>query len=357
MLARLNRLRDKLEEEDYEAILITKEESRYYLSGFSGTMAYLLITPKQAYLLTDFRYLEQAKEEASNYKVVRIKKKSLHTIKELTEKLNLGSLAFEAEDLSYQQYKKYEKNLSLKLIPSNNLVDDLRWIKDDSEVKKLKSAVEITDKAFEKIISEIKLGMSEKELALKLEFQQKELGAEANAFDFIVASGPRSSLPHGVASDKSIARNELLTLDFGAVKDGYHSDMTRTIFTGEKANSKQKELYSIVLKAQQEALSSIKAGKKTSEIDKLARDIIADAGYGEYFGHSLGHGVGLEIHEAPRLSQHSDTVLKEGMVVSVEPGIYLSGEFGVRIEDLVVVKKDGIINLTDSTKEFICLGL
>ncbi len=357
MLARLKRLRDKLKEKDYQAILITKPENRYYLSGFSGTLAHLLITQKQAYLLTDFRYLEQAKKEASNYKIVKIKKKSLNTLKELTEKLKLDNLAFEAGDVSYQQYEKYEKNLSLKLISDKNLVEDLRLIKDESEIKKIKSAVEITDKAFENIISEIKLGMSERELALKLEFQQKELGAEANAFDFIAASGPRSSLPHGVASDKLIAKDELITLDFGAVKDGYHSDMTRTIFTGQKANSKQKELYSIVLKAQQEALAAIKAGKKTSEIDKLARDIIVDAGYGDYFGHGLGHGVGLEIHEAPRLSQRSDTVLKEGMVVSVEPGIYLTEEFGVRIEDLVVVKKDGIINLTESTKEFICLGL
>ena len=357
MLARLKRLRDKLKEKDYQAILITKPENRYYLSGFSGTLAHLLITQKKAYLLTDFRYLEQAKKEASNYKIVKIKKKSLNTLKELTEKLKLDNLAFEAGDVSYQQYEKYEKNLSLKLISDKNLVEDLRLIKDESEIKKIKSAVEITDKAFENIISEIKLGMSERELALKLEFQQKELGAEANAFDFIAASGPRSSLPHGVASDKLIAKDELITLDFGAVKDGYHSDMTRTIFTGQKANSKQKELYSIVLKAQQEALAAIKAGKKTSEIDKLARDIIVDAGYGDYFGHGLGHGVGLEIHEAPRLSQRSDTVLKEGMVVSVEPGIYLTEEFGVRIEDLVVVKKDGIINLTESTKEFICLGL
>ena len=357
MLAKLKKLRDKLAKKDYEAILITKPENRYYLSGFSGTMAHLLITQKQAYLLTDFRYLEQAKKETNDYKIVNIKKKRLNTLKKLTEKLGLSNLAFEAGDVSYQQYEKYEKNLSLKLIPAKNLVEDLRLIKDDSEIEKLKSAVEITDKAFEKIISEIKLGMSEKELALKLEFYQKKLGAEANAFDFITASGARSSLPHGVASNKLIAKNELITLDFGAVKDGYHSDMTRTIFTGQKANAKQKELYSIVLKAQQEALSSIKAGKKANEIDKVARDIITDAGYGDYFGHGLGHGVGLEIHEAPRLSQGSDTVLKEGMVVSVEPGIYLPEECGVRIEDLVVVKKDGIINLTESTKEFICLGL
>ena len=233
-------------------------------------------------------------------------------------------------------------------------IRELRSVKDGAELELIKSAQKITDDAFEYILSKIEEGKTEKELALVLEFFMRSHGADAVSFDIIFIGGKNTSMPHGVPSDYKLKKGDLITIDFGADVDGYKSDMTRTVALGA-ISDEQKKVYEIVLEAQKKAIGQIREGIACSEIDKAARDVIKSYGYGEYFGHALGHSVGLDIHELPNFSPKCSTVLKEGMVLSVEPGIYLPEKFGVRIEDLVVVTKNGSINLTKSKKTLIIL--
>jgi len=250
---------------------------------------------------------------------------------------------------------KYQDKFNVELKSTTGLVKKIRMIKDEAEIDKIREAVRITDVAFNHIRDYIKVGSIERDIALELEFFMKKEGASKNAFDFIVASGKRSALPHGVASTKQLEEGDFLTMDFGTVYQGYHSDMTRTVVVGKQPDKKQEEIYQTVLKAQQKATEVVKAGVKGSEVDKVARDIITKAGYGDYFGHGLGHSLGLEIHENPRLSPRDDTKLESGMVVTVEPGIYLPDWSGVRIEDTVVVREDGCEVLTSSPKELLVI--
>ena len=232
----------------------------------------------------------------------------------------------------------------------------MRLIKKDYEIENIKKATEISDIAFAETIKIVKAGMSEKDVAAHLEYIQRNLGAEDKSFNTIVASGYRSALPHGVASDKKIGNNELVTTDFGAYYNGYVSDVTRTFFVGDKIEDKQREIYNIVLEANLLAIKHVKAGMKGSELDKIARDYIAGKGYGDNFGHGLGHGIGLEIHEAPTVSPLGDIVLEENMLITIEPGIYIEGYGGVRIEDDVIVKKDGCVVLNKTSKELLMIG-
>jgi len=252
-------------------------------------------------------------------------------------------------------YQKLKEKLDLdSLNPEESLVEELRIIKDESEIEKIKKAVEIADQGFQFLIDFIEPGKSEKEVALELEFFMKRQGGEANAFDFIVASGKRGALPHGVASEKKIELGDLVTIDFGTVYQGYHSDITRTLAVGEPT-AKLRDIYELVLTAQEKVIAEIKAGMDCFDADKIARDFIAEAGYKDNFGHGLGHGVGLEIHEAPRLSYTSEAVLKAGMVVTDEPGIYVSGLGGVRIEDDLLITESGCEVLNSAPKELIIL--
>lgn len=355
MQKRINKLRKKLKENNIEALLVTKKENIRYLSNFTGTSAKLLITESENILITDFRYLDQAAEQAEGYSIEEISSDFPEKFNKLLKYKGVKNLNFESQDINFKLYNDLKEKLELDSFePTEALVEDLRMIKDQNEVEKIKKAVEIADQGFEFLINFIKPGKTEREIALELEFFMKRNGGEANAFDFIVASGKRGALPHGVASDKKIESGDLVTIDFGTVYEGYHSDITRTIAVGS-VDDKLKDIYNLVLKTQEKVIAEIKAGMSCYDADKIARDNIKDAGYAENFGHGLGHGLGLEIHEEPRLSYNSDKTLAEGMIVTDEPGIYLSGLGGVRIEDDLLITKDGCEVLNKAPKELIVL--
>lgn len=339
-----------MKENGISVLLLTKPEDKYYFSGFISSNYFIVLTEDDNFLLTDFRYLESA-QSLNIFNIIKID--SHYTVFDFLKEYDKMVLGFEENHMTVSTFKSLRKVFPLKrLVFAQNMIESQRAIKDDEEITHIKHAARIADEAFTHILSYIKPGVKEKEIALELEFFMKKLGASALSFNSIVASGYQSSKPHAIASDKVIENGELLTLDFGCVVHGYCSDMTRTIAVGEVSNE-QKEIYNLVKKAQQEALDAIQANKLASQIDKIARTIIESAGYGDYFGHGLGHGVGLEVHESPRLNPTNDMKLEKNMVVTVEPGIYLPEKFGVRIEDLVVVLENGIQNLTSSKKELI----
>lgn len=349
-------LLDRKEGESVEALLIIKPENRQYISGFRGTTAMLLITEKKALLITDFRYLEQAQVQAPFFEVIQSAQASFETLVRLIRENNIKKLGFEGDFLTYKQYKELGEELSgVELVSLVGIVEELRMIKNLQEVTQIKKAVDLADKAFEHILGYLKPGISEQDVALELEYYMKKNGAEKLSFDSIIASGPRSSLPHGVASSRVLEWGDFVKMDFGCVYQGYCSDMTRTVVLGE-ASSKQREIYQIVLAAQLAALEALAPGRTGKEMDSIARKIITDKGYGENFGHGLGHGVGLEIHEKPALAFRDETILQPGMVVTIEPGIYLSGWGGVRIEDLAIITSTGKEILTKSSKELIILS-
>ncbi len=348
MKNRIEKLRNTLK--DNEAVYISGYPNIFYYSGFTSPDARLIISHNEQIILTDSRYTIQAKEQAPDFELMDISK-SYKSAFERTGNVNLG---FEGEMLTVKELEKIKS-----VITQKQSIDDMhekinapRKIKDKAEIKKIAQAEQIGDEAFSYVLNKIHTGMSEKEVALELEFFMKRAGASALSFETIAASGARSAMPHGTASDKLIQNGDFLTLDFGCVFEGYCSDMTRTVVLG-KAQGWQKEIYDVVLTAQQEALKAIESGKKCSDIDKIARDIITGAGYGENFGHGLGHSVGIEIHEMPSLSPKCDEIIAEGHVLTVEPGIYIEGRGGVRIEDLIVVENSKPRNLTSSTKELI----
>ncbi|OZB91887.1 Xaa-Pro peptidase family protein [Paenibacillus sp. XY044] len=352
---RVNKLREAMQQSNVEAMFVTSSINRRYLTGFTGSSGYVLITLHDAYLLTDFRYMTQAPQQAKGFTIVEHGPKVADTVKELLTSANIGKLGFEQDDVSFSGYTAYAEQLKpIQLVPVSGLVEKLRIFKDDEELKVMQRAADLADDTFKHILGFIKTGMTEREVDLEMEFYMRRHGATSSSFDTIVASGERSAMPHGVASERVIAGNELITFDFGALLDGYCSDLTRTIAIGDP-DPKLKEIYDIVLEAQLHTLQNIKPGMTGREADALARDIITKYGYGDKFGHSTGHGLGMEVHEMPRLSKLSDDVLKPGMVVTVEPGIYLPGLGGVRIEDDIVITETGIVILTHSSKDFIVL--
>jgi Xaa-Pro aminopeptidase len=348
---RLASLRKLMATHSLDAVVVTKPENRRYFSGFTGSSGLLLIGEQMQTLFTDFRYIEQATKQSPEYQIVRHGTSMFDILADTVKKLEAVRIGFESDFITWDTYHKLATCLSMVELRPVNL-DALRVIKDQAELSLLHQAVEIADVAFNHVVTIIRPGITELEIALELEYKMRKLGSEKPAFDTIVASGYRGALPHGQASAKIIEVGDFITMDFGAVYQGYHSDMTRTVVAG-KATSKQHEIYNIVQAAQLAGIKAVAAGKTGKEIDQVARKIIADAGYGEYFGHALGHGVGLAIHEEPRLSTTNDSELASGMVVSVEPGIYLPEWGGVRIEDLVVVSAAGCTVLTTSNKNLI----
>ncbi|MFZ5966255.1 MAG: M24 family metallopeptidase [Bacillota bacterium] len=351
MLQRVENLRNRMKEKDLDAVLIYKPENRRYISGFTGSSGYALITREKAYFITDFRYIEQSSNQCQGYEIVQ--HDNSKTVISILHNLKLRNLGFEEDFVTYGQYLEMKEKLeATELIPLKGLFNTLRIKKYDQEIQYIQKAAQIADEAFTYICDFIKPGVKEIDVALELEMFMKKKGASGISFESIVASGVRSSLPHGVASDKIIEDGDFVTLDFGCIYNGYCSDMTRTVVVGS-ASDKQKEIYRIVLEAQEAALTAIKPGVSGFDVDKIARDIIAKNGYGDYFGHSLGHGVGLEIHESPRLSPASTDQLEAGMIVTDEPGIYLPDFGGVRIEDLILVTEDGCKILSKSPKELI----
>ena len=351
---RIKKLREAMELKGLEAVLVIGDPNRNYLSGFTGDESFSIITKDKALFITDSRYTQQAKNEVKDYEVLEYKGSFPDFFSDIVKKLNVKKVGFEDNVVSYQLYSKFSSKTEAELIPMEGIIEEIRLIKDKREIESIQKAASIADKAFLHMLKFIKSGMSEREIGLELEFTMKKLGAKDLSFPSIVASGVRSSLPHGRATDKIVNEGDFLTLDFGCIFEEYCSDMTRTVAIGEP-NDKLKEIYNVVLQAQEDVLKFIKSGVNTKEVDSVARDYIAQKGYGRYFGHGLGHGVVREIHEGPRLSPMSDTTLKEGMIITDEPGIYIPDFGGVRIEDLVLVTKDGCEPLSKSPKNLICL--
>ncbi len=325
-----------------------------YLSGFSGSTAWLLAGRETTTLITDFRYKEQAEGEV--YKGIEIKidtKEPLGVICDMAPGLK-GKVGFEAGSLTYAAYEKLRSSAG-GLTPAEGLVEELRKTKDANEIASISKAAAIADSVFGEIVGEIRQGLSEVDVAARIDFLLRKRSSEVPAFKTIVASGAHASLPHATPTARIIRGGDVVKMDYGAIWDGYCSDMTRTVVMG-KASDKVKEVYGIVLEAQERAIAGIRPGAACREIDKIARDHIEAEGYGENFGHGLGHGVGLEVHEGPRLSKKSDEALKIGNVVTVEPGIYIPGWGGIRIEDMVVVTEDGCDVLTSADKHLVEVG-
>ncbi|TCZ77439.1 aminopeptidase P family protein [Paenibacillus albiflavus] len=352
---RVERLRVAMKEANLPALFITNSYNRQYMTGFTGSSGYVLITAEQAYLLTDFRYTEQAANQVKHFEVVEHTSGVMPTVLDLLGKENIRALGFEQAHLSYMTHAAYQSELAdIELIPSTNLVENLRMFKDAGELQIMQEAADLADLTFSHILNFIKPGVTEKQIALEMEIYIRQNGGTSTSFDTIVASGERSALPHGVASDRVLGNNEFVKLDFGAYYKGYCSDITRTVVLGTPSD-KHKEIYGIVLEAQLACLDGLKSGLTGQQGDALARDVITKYGYGAQFGHSTGHGLGMEVHESPSLSSRDQRVLMPGMVVTVEPGIYIPGFGGVRIEDDVVITEQGINILTKSTKELLLL--
>ena len=350
MNRRLVVLRRKLAEHDLDAILITQPENRRYLSGFTGSAGVLLISQEQAIIATDFRYYEQVAREAPGFQLARIEKKFVDILPHLVAQVGAKRVGFESAHLTYDQYQEWAKVAEgFELVPTKELVEKIRAVKDEDELEKIRRAVALADQALAYVLDIIEPGMTEKEVAWELESFMRTHGAEKVAFDLIVASGPNGALPHATASERAIRADEPIVMDLGCVVEGYHSDMTRTICLGQP-DERFREVYELVLSAQLAAEEAIRPGMTGREADAIARKVIEEAGYGEQFGHGLGHGVGLAIHEKPTLGKLSEDVLEPGMVFTVEPGVYIPGWGGVRIEDLVVLREDGVEVLTQASK-------
>ncbi|WP_189087636.1 M24 family metallopeptidase [Deinococcus ruber] len=329
-----------------DALWVSTPENVRYLSGFrDGRDGKVLLMPSGGTLYTDARYTVQAREESRFPQFIARPPETLEHAAPMLEGLRVG---FEAEHLTVAQYEDLKAQWNATLTATRGLIEGLRVVKSAQEIASIRAAQDIADAAFAAVSPGIVPGVSERSVALKLEQFIQERGGTA-AFDFTVASGPRGAMPHGGASERLIGENDLITIDFGANVDGYHSDMTRTVATGNPSEELRR-LYRAVLEAEEAAVAAVKPGASCADLDKLARDILSGHGLGEYFAHSLGHGVGLAIHEGPGLRGTSSEVLRPGMVVTIEPGVYVPGVGGVRIEDLLLVTEDGHEVLSHSPK-------
>lgn len=346
--ARVASLRAKLKEKELDGILISESSNRRYLSGFVGTAGFLLISEKDAVLATDFRYVEQAGHQAPTFRVERIRA-GIDWLPKLAGDLGVRKLGFEADNVTVAQLGRFKdafkgggKNAGeavpeVELVATTGITLEQRAVKDSNELALLQRAITIADEAFDEVSEKIAPGMTEAEVAWQIELAVRGRGAEAISFDTIVGAGPNGALPHHRAADRAIRKGEPIVIDMGARYEGYCSDLTRTIILG-KPDDRFKRVYDIVLGAQLTAIETLASGMTGADCDRLARTVIETAGHGEDFGHSLGHGVGLEVHESPGVGPTSKNVLGNGMVFTIEPGIYLSGWGGVRIEDVVVLE-------------------
>lgn len=353
---RLGRIRALMDKAEVDAAVITSPENRRYLSGFTGSAGVLLVGHDKSYLLVDPRYTEQARQEVRNVSVVEIEESWTQTLASLAANHAWSALGYEDEHLSCRQFGNLQQALdAVRFVPLAGM-DTLRAVKSEAEITLIGQAVRLVDAAFEFILGRVVPGRTEQDVALDIEVFLRRNGAESIAFPIIVASGPRSAMPHGLASGRVIGYNELVVIDCGAVCGGYCSDFTRTVATAGPVPW-QKEVYGVVLEAQLAAIAAIRAGIEACAVDAAARAVIEKHGYGGCFGHGTGHGLGLAVHEAPRLGKKEAGVLEAGMVVTVEPGIYLPGRGGVRIEDVVVVREHGCEVLTQSPKNpLLCVG-
>ncbi|MHB1626939.1 MAG: M24 family metallopeptidase [Bacilli bacterium] len=348
------RLQSSLPDES-TAMTVTLAENYRYLAGFTGTAAVLLVTGTDLFLVTDGRYADQAREQAKGWNVVLHQGSVAKALIDLSVSSGVRSLWFEADSTPfgfYETMRELGRESSITLEPKRDVVESLRRIKSAAELNLIKAAFEITNHAFEHIFTRIRAGMTERQVAWELEKFMREAGADKIKENHVIASGPRSALPHGRATDRALARGDLLTMDIGAVVGGYYSDMTRTIAVGT-VDGRQREVYGWVLEAQAMALGRMAPGAVCEETDAEIRDFFSARGVADHFSHSLGHALGLQIHESPRLAAGDRTALQAGMVITVEPGLYFPGWGGVRIEDPVIITNEGHYNLAAVTKELL----
>lgn len=351
----LKQIAARLPEYGLDAMLLNSEPGEYYAVGFHGE-GNVVVTAQGCFYFTDSRYIEAANHLITGAEIAMTGRSRNYRamVQEVVDRCRIRKLGFEEGYLSVADYNLWKEGLTAELVPAQKLVDALRAAKDDGEIALMTKAQEITDRALSEILKFIQPGMTEQEIAAKLQYDMLRFGAEKMSFDPIVVSGPNGSLPHGIPSAKQVQQGEFITMDFGCKYGGYCSDMTRTVALGEPTGEMRK-VYQTVLEAQLAGIAVTKAGVPGKSIDAAARKVIEDAGYGEYFGHGYGHSLGIEIHESPNANTRDETLLPVGAVVSAEPGIYLPGKFGVRIEDVTVLTADGCMVLTKSPKELIIL--
>jgi Xaa-Pro aminopeptidase len=354
-IKRLWKLRTSIAKKGLDALLLSQPENIHYLSGFTGSSGWLLISGQNTILATDFRYVEQAKGESPDFEIIRTKGELCDWLPGLVADLGWHKLSFEANFISYEGYHKLSeaiktKQVNLEFVPTTSIVEQLRSIKEPEELGFITKAVELADAAFEQAKAIIRPGITEKEAAWEIEKILRQEGSEGIPFEIIVASGPNSALPHARPTEKTICSGEPVLIDMGARISGYCSDFSRTLFLG-KADKTFQEIYNIALKAQTTAIERIESGMDASQADRLARSVVEQAGYGDSFGHGLGHGVGLAVHEFPMLGPSSSDSLADGMVFTIEPGIYFAGQGGVRIEDMVVLENGKARVLTKASKD------
>lgn len=348
-----DKIRAALGEND--AMLITSAPNRFYASGFESSAGVAIVTKEENYFFTDFRYIEAAEKAIDGAKVVGINqfKGYMASIKDVIKKHDIKKLGFEEESVSYAAYKSYESELGVELCPNQMAVTMQRASKTPEEFEIMKQAQAIAEKSFNQLLNVINTNMTERDVATELHYLMMKNGSQDKSFDTIVVSAEKSSMPHGVPGDVKLKKG-FLTIDFGVKYKGYCSDTTRTLCIGTPTDE-MKKIYNIVLEAQKRGIETAKAGVICSDVDKAGRDYIKAAGYGDYFGHGFGHSLGIEIHEYPRAAESFDVPLPEGAVISAEPGIYLPGKFGVRIEDVLYITKDGNIDITNLTRDMIVL--
>ena len=353
---KLDELRALVNEAPYDALVLTSEVSRRYATGFASSAGAVYVSAKQAVFFTDFRYIEAARAAVEGFSVREAVTGKSYTalVNELIDEDGAKQVALEDKMLTYAEYTSWATALHATAVRLEDGVERLRVAKEDEEVECIVAAQRIAEQALEEVLGDIKVGVTEREIAARLTYLMLHHGAENMSFDPIVVSGANSSKPHGVPTDKQIAAGDFVTMDFGCIVDGYCSDMTRTVAVGHVTDEMQ-TVYDTVLNAQLAGIAVCKAGVTGKDVDAAARRVIEQAGYGEAFGHGFGHGVGLEIHEAPTAGQRGDKPLPAGAIVTAEPGIYLPGKFGVRIEDMLYVIEDGCINLTEAPKSLLIL--
>lgn len=350
----LKQIAAKLPEYGLDALLITSEPGEFYAIDFHGE-GVTLVTKEGCYYFTDSRYIEACENQVTDCAISMPEGRSYkEEVKALVAQHGIQKLGFEDNYMSVQEYNGWVKAVPVEFVPAGGLLVELRTYKDAEEVERLTQAQRISEKAFEEILKFIRPGVTEKEIAARLEYEMLRHGAEKMSFDPIVASGANGSMPHAIPGDKKVENGEFITMDFGCKFGGYCSDMTRTVALGEPTEE-MRTVYETVLKAQMDALAAIRAGVVGSDMHAIAAKVIEDAGYGEYFGHGLGHSVGIEIHEDPRFSPMWKQPIGAGAALSVEPGIYLPGKFGVRIEDVVILTEDGCLDLAQAPKQLIIL--
>ncbi|MHB8106439.1 MAG: M24 family metallopeptidase [Candidatus Cryosericum sp.] len=351
--ARIRRLQERMADANVDAFFTLAAPSMRYLTGFTGEEGYLLALHDGMHLVLDGRFTTQAQEECPWLDVILYAGHFSRSIADLLAASHSHWLGFERERVSFVQAEQMRAAFpSVTMVPTENVVEGMRSVKDSSELDKMRAAGHVADKAFNAMIHQLKAGMTENDVAALLEYEMRKAGAQGTSFSTIVGSGARGALPHGIASSKVIQKGEVIVIDFGVNCDGYMSDCTRTVALGEQP-ADVLDVYAKLRAAQQLGLDCIKAGVSSRSIDSAVRDKLGESGLAQYFTHGLGHGVGLEIHEAPRLSQGTDTVLEPGQVVTCEPGVYLPGRYGMRIEDSVIVTATGFESLTELPKELI----